>query len=88
MTPKPSVALDVPPGDTGTELTGAEASAALERWFQRPRLTLGSISVIREGRWVLISVTFRKAKWAGVTLKLSRAWAVVLFQQLRKALEG
>jgi len=51
-----------------------------------PRLTLGDIEVTRQGAWVFVVVCFRKAPWAGYTVRLSTAWATVLWQRLGKVL--
>lgn len=77
-----------PLGESGRELSSAEASAAIERWLKPPRLTLGAVSVTRQGRWVVLSISFRRAPWAGYTVRLSTPWAKVLRNHLSKVLDA
>jgi hypothetical protein len=69
------------------ELTGAVASAAVERWFRRPRLTLNALDVTKDatGRIVIV-VAFRRAPWAGYRVRITRSWALSLWTQLGKVL--
>ena len=87
-------AFDVsPPGETGRELTGADAFAALHDALvditaePKLRLTLSDIQVRRTGRWVVLTVRYRKRPENEVTIRISRAWAQVLIGRLTQALE-
>lgn len=78
-----------PPGEVaGDELTAAEFAAAVDGWFKPPRLTLGAIYAERQGKWIVLSFTFRKAPWAGYRVKISTAWARVLRGRLSQALDA
>lgn len=78
-----------PPGETGVELLGPAATAAITRAFQIPRLhvTLADIDVRREKRWIVLRVKFRKAPASDITIRISRAWATVLRNRLSKVLD-
>jgi hypothetical protein len=51
-------------------------------------LTLGSLTARKDasGR-VVLSIGFRRAPWASVSVKLTRSWAVFLRDELDRALE-
>jgi hypothetical protein len=82
-----------PPGETGTELTGSDAIAAIDDALQaivqpaRAHLTLKDIDVTRVGRWVVLKVKYRgKGPDNEVTVRISRAWATVLTGRLQRVL--
>jgi hypothetical protein len=89
MTPEP-----LPPGETGMELTGVDAIAAIElaqmqlRMAAPPveRLTLSGLDIRRDGRW--IAFTCRFFGRPGLTVRLARAWAERLRARLTEVLDA
>jgi hypothetical protein len=61
-------------------------SAALSTLKPAPRLRISpsAISVYRDGRWIVVAVRWKGGR--SVVVKLSRAWAAVLLQQLTRVL--
>lgn len=84
-----------PPGETGNEMCGLEAIAAihdaLKAITEVPRVSLivGEIDAKKVGRWVIVTVRYRrknrKTPPEEVTLRISTVWAKVLRDRLKRA---
>jgi len=78
-----------PPGETGTELHGSKAAAALAaaietRLSSRVKLAPVNVDTGRDGNWVVI--IWRFPRGFSLTWKLSRHWARVLRAKLDEVL--
>lgn len=78
-----------PPGETGRELTGADAYAAMEAGLRRlmpafhEHRRLTDLQVVRLPRGYAIECTFKGA--TPVRVVLSRSWAMALASRIREA---
>lgn len=86
--------LPAPPGETGVELTGGDAIAAMHEALKAitevPRVSLqvGEIEAKKVGRWVILTVRYRrknrKTPPEEVTVRISTIWARVLRDRLKR----
>lgn len=83
-----------PPGETGRELTAAEAAAVITHQIQVAKAAQRGVKKIRlcgfdchrEGRYIALSFRFWKAPYAGYTVRVSRAWASIIYARLGQLL--
>lgn len=85
--------LPPPPGEDGQELSGADAFAAmhdaLEAMSSPARVKLHQvtdITVVKAGRWLLVTVKYAGKDTNEVTFRIRRAWGVLVKQRLDRAL--
>lgn len=85
--------LATPPGELqADELTGSDLIATLDDAFhqltEKPRLSVPVKDIVIEkiGRWVFLTVHYKGSETNEFTVKISRAWAEVIFGRLARTL--
>lgn len=89
-----TVKAEPPPNETGTEIHGDDAIAALADGLQIfggplrvQMMTLKDVQIELVNGKVLITVKYRGKQTNEFTVRLSRAWALVVLGRLQRLLE-
>jgi len=86
-------AASLPPGETGRELSGSDAFAAMHEALKAitepPRVAckgVKDIDVRTIGRWVVVTIRFTGTETNEITFRMRRSWALVLRGRLNQVL--